>query len=208
MRLHSYVVAHDTGFAPNPFWGFCTLATCKPVIRRTATIGDWVVGISPKRRGNRVVFAMLVDEILDYVSYYRDHRFACKIPVYSKNGVIWKAGDNIYKPLANGTFRQLRSMHSRGERENPQTKAHDLSGENILIAKKFHYFGASGPELPLHLTALKVGRAHKNHFTPETIANFVNFIANFPAGLISKPTHWPATDKSWQRVISDETGTQ
>ena len=138
------------------FWGFCTLATCKPVIRRTATIGDWVVGISPKRRGNRVVFAMLVDEILDYVSYYRDHRFACKIPVYSKNGVIWKAGDNIYKPLANGTFRQLRSMHSRGERENPQTKAHDLSGENILIAKKFHYFGASGPELPLHLTALKV----------------------------------------------------
>ena len=21
---------HDTGFAPNPFWGYCTLAVCTP----------------------------------------------------------------------------------------------------------------------------------------------------------------------------------
>src|SRR5262245_31415483 len=44
VRLYSYVVARDYGFAPNPFYGFCTLATCKPDIRRTADIGDWIVG--------------------------------------------------------------------------------------------------------------------------------------------------------------------
>ena len=36
MTLYSYTVAADTGFAPNPFHGFCTLACCKPGIRRTA----------------------------------------------------------------------------------------------------------------------------------------------------------------------------
>src|SRR5712671_5339411 len=34
MRLYSYVVARDFGFAPNPFFGVCTLATCKPDIRK------------------------------------------------------------------------------------------------------------------------------------------------------------------------------
>lgn len=37
-------VARDYGFAPNPFFGVCTLATCKPRIRSVAQIGDWVVG--------------------------------------------------------------------------------------------------------------------------------------------------------------------
>jgi hypothetical protein len=84
MKLYSYVVTHDTGFSPNPFWGCCTLADCKPAIRRTAKIGDWVVH---------------------------------------------KCGDNIYKPLHNGDFQQLHSMHSNGTNENPETKAHDLGGK-------------------------------------------------------------------------------
>src|SRR5882762_6472831 len=44
VRLYSYVVARDFGFAPNPFYGFCTLATCKPRIRAHACVGDWVLG--------------------------------------------------------------------------------------------------------------------------------------------------------------------
>lgn len=44
MRLFSYVVRFDSGFAPNPFYGYCTLATCKPPIRRTALVGDWIIG--------------------------------------------------------------------------------------------------------------------------------------------------------------------
>jgi hypothetical protein len=35
-----YVVKHDGGFAPNPFHGFCTLACCKPKIRKGAKEGD------------------------------------------------------------------------------------------------------------------------------------------------------------------------
>lgn len=48
MRVFTYVLDHDTGFAPNPFHGWCTLAGCKPVIRRTARIDDWIVGMTPR----------------------------------------------------------------------------------------------------------------------------------------------------------------
>ena len=48
MTIYSYVVARDYGFAPNPFYGCCTLATCKPIIRRMAQVGDWVIGTGSK----------------------------------------------------------------------------------------------------------------------------------------------------------------
>jgi len=62
MSVFSYIVTHDSGFAPNPFWGFCTLACCKPMIRKTAVRGDWIVELSPKKLGNRLVFVMEVTE--------------------------------------------------------------------------------------------------------------------------------------------------
>ena len=201
MRLLSYVVTHDTGFSPNPFWGYCTLANCKPSIRRTAKIGDWIVGLSPRGSGHRLVFAMKVDEILGYASYYRDGRFANKKPDYTRGDVVWKVGDNIYEPLQYGEFRQLQSMHSNGEEENPETKAHDLRGVNVLIATKFHYFGASGPELPRRLEELKVGRGHKSRFSRETIGDFLKFISSYPQGVSAPPMKWPSSDMSWKQKI-------
>ena len=52
MTLYSYVVEHDTGYAPNPDSGVCSLCRCKfresPVSRRNivelAKKGDWIVG--------------------------------------------------------------------------------------------------------------------------------------------------------------------
>ena len=44
-KVYMYVVDRDFGFAPNPFHGFCTLATCKPRTRRVAKVGDWIVGM-------------------------------------------------------------------------------------------------------------------------------------------------------------------
>lgn len=46
MNLYSYVITRDYGFAPNPFWGICSLATCKPQIRQRALKGDWIAGFS------------------------------------------------------------------------------------------------------------------------------------------------------------------
>ena len=201
MRIFSYVITHDTGFSPNPFWGYCTLADCKPKIRRTAEVGDWIVGLSPKADGNRVIYAMQVDEILQHKGYYRDKRFAAKIPDFRKGKIVHKCGDNIYRPLPNGGFRQLQSMHShnRGPEENPKTKDHDLGGINVLISKTFHYFGSQARELPSDLNALKVGRAHKCRFSQESVSRFLRFIAAQPAGISGPPTQWPSSDESWRQ---------
>ena len=40
MRLFSYKMTSDTGFAPNPFGRRVTLATCKPMIRQSTHEGD------------------------------------------------------------------------------------------------------------------------------------------------------------------------
>lgn len=45
-RLYTYRETADTGFAPNPFHGVLTLANCKPDIRRTAQVGDWVAAFT------------------------------------------------------------------------------------------------------------------------------------------------------------------
>ena len=35
MHCFRYRMDHDYGFAPNPFWGTLTLATCKAQIRKS-----------------------------------------------------------------------------------------------------------------------------------------------------------------------------
>ena len=61
--MFSYVVARDFGFAPNPFFGVCTLATCKPKIRAAAEVGDWIIGTgsAERKRSGHVVYAMEVE---------------------------------------------------------------------------------------------------------------------------------------------------
>ena len=41
MKLYTYVIAHDYGLAPNPFWGTLSLNVCKPKIRAAAETQDW-----------------------------------------------------------------------------------------------------------------------------------------------------------------------
>jgi hypothetical protein len=93
VRLHSYVVARDYGFAPNPFYGICTLATCKPRLRSVAQAGDWVVGTGSKTNGREkhVVYAMRVTGAMTFEAYWADPRFQTKKPNLrgSKKQACW-----------------------------------------------------------------------------------------------------------------------
>ena len=72
-RLYSYIVRADDGAAPNPYYGMCTLAICKPAIRRTARVGDWILGTGSKAAGlaGHVIYAMRVDEAITLEDYDR-----------------------------------------------------------------------------------------------------------------------------------------
>ncbi|EMI6703231.1 hypothetical protein V2E99_005744, partial [Pseudomonas aeruginosa] len=83
MRLFSYVVARDYGFAPNPFHGYCTLATCKPQIRKHADVGDYIVGITPRASGNNICYVMEVTSKITFDEYWSGGRYQVKKPSFN-----------------------------------------------------------------------------------------------------------------------------
>lgn len=158
MRLYSYVVRYDSGFAPNPFYGWCTLATCKPTIRRTAQVGDWIVGTGSDnqqvRRGNHLVYAMRVAEVLTFNSYDADPRFQAKKP-YRRGSRKQSCGDNIYyRDAANRQWLQRDSFHSNADGSRRADHVQRDTGVNrVLASDEFIYFGGTGPRIPASLTA-------------------------------------------------------
>jgi hypothetical protein len=154
MRLFSYKMTHDTGFAPNPYGEHLTLATCKPGIRCTKEVSDWVAGFTCQALcgdavgQERLIYLMRVSEKLPLRDYCVDPRFQCKNPATPAAGVPPGTGDNIYRPLREGAatakdFEQLKNPHH--DCGNMET---DISGEYVLIADEFYYFGKEALALP------------------------------------------------------------
>lgn len=177
--LHSYIVAYDSGFAPNPFNGYCTLATCKPDIRKCAEIGDWIIGTGSNkvgvRRGGFLVYAMKVQESLSFSDYWNDPRFSRKKP-NMLGSYRMACGDNIYYPTDGGGWHQQNSYHSRADgTPYPKHINRDTSVDRVLISEDFVYFGAEGPRIPDELKAARIvlaGRGRRKVTDTDTIAAF------------------------------------
>ena len=204
MRLHSYVVARDYGFAPNPFFGVCTLATCKPVIRRTAAVGDWVIGTGSKTNGREkhLVYAMRVTGAITFEQYWADPRFQTKKP--NLRGSNKQAfGDNIYsRNPATGLWRQANSHHSLNDGSpNPKNIRTDTGTNRILFSDDFAYFGGSGPEIPQKLRSWGPNHesvcavfGHKNRFPAKMVEAVVAWIRSLnESGYCGRPLDWRGT---------------
>jgi len=153
--LFSYVVRHDIGFAPNPFHGWCSLATCHQDFRGRVSVDDWVVGTGsvPKGLGGRLVYAMQVDEIVTFDDYWHDERFAAKRPV-RRGSMRQRYGDNVYHRGDDGNWVQADSRHSLADgTPNADHIAKDTTANAVLLSRYYVYFGRSGPEIPPHLRA-------------------------------------------------------
>lgn len=194
MRLYTYVVARDFGFAPNPFHGVCTLATCKPRIRAKATVGDWVVGTGSKSLGRqgRLVFAIEVTETLSYEEYWRDPRFGVKRPNLS--GSLKQAfGDNIYhRDPGSGKWLMANSHHSLNDgRPNPQNVSHDTQSERVLVSMNFTYWGGRGAAVPARFATLVCpGQGHRSNFPQELVDGFVAWARSLERGYCGRPLEW------------------
>lgn len=194
MQLYSYIIKRDYGFAPNPFPPSCTLATCKPGIRRTAQIDDWVVGIGSGAKNsafkNRLIYAMQVHEKLTFDEYWTDPRFKRKRPVMN-GSMLQMYGDNIYHRLTpESPFIQEDSHHSlpQGEK-NILNYERDLPGKFVLISNNFWYFGEDAPSIPhdfLSLANIAIG--YKINKDGEFIKRFSDWLVTLPqTGYIGKP---------------------
>jgi hypothetical protein len=217
MRLFSYKLTTDSGFAPNPFFGELTLATCKPQIRLHKKIGDWIAGFTSKRLcgdqvGNeRLIFLMNVTDKLPLSIYWSEPRFLVKRPGGSSPNQdlvdrptphVLHQGDNVYYFKGQLAYQMPNPNHPEHFME------HDVSGKYALCSTLFYYFGSKPVTLP-HEFKPSIPRAQSSHgsrtHNEELARLFIEHIqVNYPRGVNSAPTKWPPNDISWDQHLNSQ----
>lgn len=194
MNYFSYVVEHDYGLAPNPFGGYCSLAVCKPAIRKNKNleIGDWIIGTGSKKlqKMNHLIFAMQLEEKLLLDDYWNDKRFQYKKPVVN-GSLVQMYGDNFYhKNSQNQNWIQEPSAHSTVQKEK-HTK-NDTSGEYVLLSKNFYYLGDNSILIPqVYLEICKKGPGMKYKDLDEIGSEFIKWVQeNINIGITGDPINW------------------
>lgn len=191
---------HDYGFAPNPFWGVMTLATCKGMLRHSSNleIGDWVIatgGCVLHEYIEHLIFAMKVEKIITFDEYWNTPEFECKKPIFN-GSVMQMYGDNVYHTdLQTKDVIQERCAHTVKGKNPQDTEQYkrDVKGKNVLISKTFYYFGANAPKLPdeFKCMASTVRNIVCNHVDEVTVEKFANWLqSTYEVGVYGDPINW------------------
>jgi hypothetical protein len=191
MKICSYVVKRDTGLAPNPFWGYCSLAVCTPNHQRARLIpGDWLVGNSPVGYGQRLVYAMQIDEVLDFDAYFRDPKFSLKKP--KPNGTFKeRVGDNFYFRKGDKWKRLPFALHS-DEASFHKDLGKDLRGSPVFVGQHYYYFGDRRIPFPDKFNAIVRRRQGIKYTEGRLAGNFVRWLKQYHRpGLIGRPLDQP-----------------
>lgn len=177
MRLFSYCIPVDDGAAPNPYWGICTLAICKPKIRSVAQVGDWIAGVGSKDvRGvsyeNKLVYAMKVTQKMTLKEYdvHCRNQLPNKIPDIDNAEYSRRVGDSIYDySTIRPTLRK--SVH------NELNECRDLGGKYVLLSNHFYYFGDQAIDIPFELLPIVNQRqGHKSNANEPYKLDFIDWL--------------------------------
>jgi hypothetical protein len=178
MKLFSYTLRYDSGAAPNPFWGICTLVICKPAIRRSAEADDWIVGLGSANSpigdiSDYVVYAMKVTSKMTLEEYDQFCKTFVpkKKPDWRNRDYRMRVGDCIYNYTAGSEPKMRTGVHTEENKEK------DLSGLYALVSKQFYYFGDQPVKLPDDLRPIMhTTQGHKSDANQPYVDLFVNWI--------------------------------
>ena len=206
-NVYLYVVDRDFGFAPNPFHGVCTLATCKPRIRNTAQIGDWIFGLGGRKlkATGQCIFAMKISRKVTFNEYWLSEEFQCKKPARNGSEKVL-LGDNIYFQNEDKSWNQAHSHHSLADGSiNEHNLKRDTGSKNVLISDHFFYFGGFAPSIPPELmTQLNYinGRNHRVFpfeaasplvgWVESTFSDWLNLVKADPFNFDNSGAHYSA----------------
>jgi Nucleotide modification associated domain 2 len=190
-RLYTYCIPVDDGAAPNPFWGTCTLAICKPAIRRKAQVGDWIVGTGSKRSpiGNiadAIVYAMRVSRVLSMKEYDAWTKEGLKNKIPNLKHQDWRRhlGDSIYD-YSTYPPKQRPGVHNASNRKT------DLGGLNVLLSDHFFYFGDRPRAIPKRLKSIvHQTQGHRVSLNTPYLAPFLQWLKSLnlkPNRLYGRP---------------------
>ena len=201
-NLYSYCIPCDDGAAPNPFEGVCTLVICKPRIRRTAAVGDWIAGTGAihahidkdqeRNMSGKLIYAMKVTKKITMAQYdaLTVSELQGKIPTWEDSDRSRKLGDSIYD-WSNPSKPTLRKpcVHSEA---NMKT---DLDGEYALLSTCFYYFGDQAIALPEHLLPIAQNQqGHRRQLNAPYLDAFVlwiNGLGMTPGSCMGSPLYDP-----------------
>lgn len=201
MVVYSYLIEHDLGLAPNPFGKYCTLAVCKPKIRRSKqlTIGDWIIGTGSKvleyktgrRLTDKLIYAMKITEKITLEQYWDDLRFQYKKPVMNST-LVAMYGDNFYHRGDSGNWIQEDSAHCKldGTCHQEHLKK-DTGGNYVLISEHFYYFGDNAKKIPIGLNKICHTTQGEKKINGQLAINAINWIEqSFKPGINGDPLSW------------------
>ncbi|MBS1649217.1 MAG: hypothetical protein JSR09_05870 [Bacteroidetes bacterium] len=190
-KIYSYILRYDDGAAPNPFSDICTLTICKPAIRRTANIGDWIIGTGSKNTrvtkidtvnlSDSLVYAMKITDKKSLANYdqFCNQSLQSKIPVWKTNDWRLRMGDCIYDYSKPGDPTIRKSVH------NETNRATDIGGKFALLSTHFYYFGVAAVEIHKDLKQLiKQSQGHKIIQQEDLVIKFENWIKQFKLNTI------------------------
>jgi hypothetical protein len=191
MRLYSHVITDDTGLAPNPFHGFCTSALCTPSHKNARLRnGDWLIGNSRSREGNRLVYAMRISEVLRMNDYFRDGRFERKKPK-ADGSWIERCGDNIYFRGGDGQWKRLPSPFHNDRNVFVKDVGDNFAGRPVFVAEHFYYFGRRRVAIPDKLAGVICG-GRGIHDKSDLADDFVTWLENnHQPGVLGMPRDMP-----------------
>lgn len=214
----AYVMKHDTGVAPNPFHGACSLAICTPNHKKSLSLpGDWIIGVAGRgirtelgaENDWRIIYAMKIAERLDLDAYYNDPRFSAKIP-RPRGSAIESCGDNFYCKNDEGHL-----CHTAQTDEHQSVvpgegiEKQDIDGNRVFLSDYFWYFGKNASILPIaerwaqSLIAKFIncavglrniyndGAASSGRWSDADLEAFLGWLPQ-ERGMLGWPTHWPA----------------
>jgi hypothetical protein len=188
MRLCSHVIKHDTGLAPNPFHGHRTSALCTPShVNARLEVGDWLVGNSPRKDGNRLVYAMCISEVLSMNRYFHDAGFENKKPK-PDGTAIERCGDKMYFQCGANQWKRLPSPFHNGPGDFTKDLGVSPAGHPVFVSNQFYYFGSERVAVPIELEPVIRDRQGIRYVRDRSAEDFVDWLStNFDLGILGKP---------------------
>jgi len=194
-NIYVYKLTCDNGGAPCIHDGLLSLSICKPKIRMSASVGDWIIGFGGKsieELRDKLIYVAKVTAIERDGNYYKSHQYVGR-------------PDCIYEPHDHGyRYRMGKTYHSPGEFDHDLGQGPAFGRATCLLSDQFAYFGG-GKDRPSIDTVQDIydglPRNFRKHHPDKVrlrLENFIVYVFAFKTGGdAGSPTHQDTSMKCY-----------
>jgi Nucleotide modification associated domain 2/Nucleotide modification associated domain 3 len=160
--------------------------------------GDWLIGNSPKKDGNRLVYAMRISDVLSMNQYFHNKQFEAKKPK-PDGTLIEQCGDNIYYQRGVNQWTRLPSPF-HNSRKNFEKDV----GHHVFVAEHFYYFGRRRVAIPDNLREVIQDRQGIHYKKDRLADDFVAWLeANHKPGILGTPLDMEDRSAETDPILTD-----